>query len=59
LCGVVKTKFSNRLARKFDEEFYIVLEDGYHTTDEDGLYTFWNGAKVLATVLPNGEIYLN
>jgi hypothetical protein len=50
---------AKRLARKNNEDYFIVLEDGYHTTDEDGLYTFWNGAKVLATVLPNGEIYLN
>ena len=50
---------AKRLARKNNEDYFIVLEDGYQVTDEDGLYTFWNGAKVLATVLPNGEIYLN
>ena len=52
---------AKRLARKHGEDYFIVLdyEDGYQVTDEYGLDTFWCGNNVLATVLPNGEIYLN
>ena len=48
---------AKRRATMWQEPRYVVIEDDeYHVAKESELDNYWQGQRVLYTVLPNGEV---
>jgi len=47
---------ARKMARRTKELWYVVKDDGFHATDDEGLDTFFAGIEPEAVVHPDGMV---